>query len=273
MNVIVPSLIRMGTIALLVLQSVSGSPSAVLAQGGAPAEPASPRAPTYNPPGGTTTLAASSGLRLQGQPPSVGAIIVEDPLTAPGLIPGEIGCVTGLGGSDFTDGGYRFDTSGKCNIDSTFAGTQTRLIPGLAVPDGEVRFEIKGVDGGDRTSALIWVRLDILEGCGQGYVLEVRPLSGVVVLARTGGCKSAEVLAGRADLRARFAAAEWTDVSIRLHGPDIWVLVQGEPALSVSDSSIDHGGVSFGIARLGDLADTQTSAYVIRNLRVSALQS
>jgi hypothetical protein len=226
--------------------------------------PVSPRAPTYNP-------GASTGLRLAGAPPEPGAVVVESGLSTRGLIPAPVGCVTGLGGADFTAEGYRLQTSGKCGIESTYAGVQTPVIPGLELLDGEVRFDLKAANGHERASAYIWLRLRVIDDCGAGYLLELRPGTGAAGLVRFQDCGQGDVLASRSDLCQRFARAEWSAIAVRLDGPRIWALLNGEPFISAADSTIDRGGLAFGIARLGDLADEEQSAIVLRDLRVSAL--
>jgi hypothetical protein len=134
-----------------------------------------------------------------------------------------------------------------------------------------VRFDLKVADGHERASAYIWLRLRVIDGCAVGYLLELRPGTGVAGLVRFQDCGQGDVLAGRSDLRQRFAHAEWSAIAVRLDGPRIWALLNGEAVISASDSTTDRGGLAFGIARLGDPADEEQSAIVLRDLRVSAL--
>src|SRR5687767_1026996 len=58
------------------------------------------RAPSYE------RGAPAGALRLPGDPPAVGDMIVEDPLNFPGAIPGSFHCPTGRNIGEFVGDGY-----------------------------------------------------------------------------------------------------------------------------------------------------------------------
>jgi hypothetical protein len=78
-------------------------------------------------------------------------------------------------------------------------------------------------------------------------------------------------LALREDLSGHLARDDWNEYAVRLDGPNIWVLLNGTPILSASDTVVDRGWVAFGVKRLGSADDNAESAVVFRDLRVSRL--
>jgi hypothetical protein len=225
--------------------------------------PTPDRSPTYQ------RGAPAGALRLPGEPPAVGDVIVEDPLTFPGAIPGSISCPTGLNLGEFVGEGYIMKVTGRCRPDSSMAMAMVPPIPDLVVPDGELRLEVKTVSGHDRAglSILFRGRLDPFSL----YHLDVHTGQGGAALSKEQGDAPPVYLAMREDLAGRLSRDDWNEYAIRLDGPKIWVLLNAEPILSASDSALDRGFVSFGVHRLGSLDDKAEVALVFGNLRVSRL--
>src|SRR5690349_8740553 len=95
----------------------------------APAPTPTPdRAPSYQ------RGAPAGALRLTGDPPAVGDLIVEDSLNFPGAIPGSRSCPTGRNLGEFVGEGYILKVTGRCS-DGSDSTAIVALIPDLAVPD------------------------------------------------------------------------------------------------------------------------------------------
>ena len=142
-------------------------------------------------------------------------------------------------------------------------------IPDLVVPDGEIRLEAKTVSGHDRAGLSIAFRgrNDPLGA----YELDVHPTQGGAALLKGQANAPAVQLALRGDLAGRISRDDWNEYAIRLDGPNIWILLNGQPILSASDPMLDRGWVSFGVHRLGSPDDNPETAMVFRNLRIARL--
>jgi hypothetical protein len=230
----------------------------------APAPTPTPdRAPSYQ------RGAPAGALRLTGDPPAVGDLIVEDSLNFPGAIPGSRSCPTGRNLGEFVGEGYILKVTGRCSEGSDFTAIAA-FIPDLAVPDGEIRIEIKVVSGHDR--ALPFLVFRQRTDPPAYYQLNLAPDPGVAFLGKGMPDEAKLVpLAQRLDLRGRMSRDDWNEYAIRLVGQNIWILLNGEPILSAADGSIDRGSVAFGLNRLGDKNDDAETAAVFRNLRISRL--
>jgi hypothetical protein len=201
------------------------------------------------------------------QPPSLGPAILEDPLTAPGVMGPRSVSPTGLGVHEVVGEGRIFKVAGPLREGAQTAGL-THAIAGLTVPDGEFRVEAKVVGGQERTQLVLWFRD---QGPGQdGYLASVDPAHGKAQLLYKVG-NEYRVLAERSDLASLLAPGDWNSLAVRLRGPDLWLLVGETPILSASEPSLGTGRVSIGLNRLGSLADREEAAAVFRNLRVSGL--
>lgn len=250
--------------ALLVLALMS--PNSGLAAQDQPSPtpaPASDRSPSYQ------TTASAGALRLPGEPPAVGDIVAEDSLLAPGMVVGRETCPSGKNIAEFVGEGFIIKIAGRCRPESSQAAMILSTIPGLQIPDGEVRLEAKVANGGDRTTLWIYVREK--RDDRKNLYLAVTPGRGWATIYKDNGIGLSVVLAGRPDLLTQYAQDDWNEYAIRLDGPNIWVLLNGKPILSVADSELTEGGVSFGVRRLGDLEDDVEAAVVLRNLRISRL--
>jgi hypothetical protein len=232
-----------GLVAVLVLPLVSGGPT----RPAAAQEAAPPSA---------------------GEPPEVGAPVLEDPLTAPRVFGQPGACPNGRNPRDFVGEGSIIKVTGRCSDTTTSAGVTYRL-NGLTVPDGDVRLEFKLVSGHERGRVTLYARArpTLTEGY---YTAVVEPATGLAQLRRFADGQPT-VLAERTDLAAILAPADWNSLAFRLRGPDLWLLLNDQPVLMASDPTFDSGILWAGLTRTGDPTDDQETAVVLRNLRVAAL--
>ena len=77
---------------------------------------------------------------------------------APGMMPGRVSCISAKNIAEFVGEGFIIKIAGRCRPEATQAAIWLPSIPGLEIPDGEVRLEAKVVSGGDRTTLWIHVR-------------------------------------------------------------------------------------------------------------------
>src|ERR1043165_505161 len=83
-----------------------------------------------------------------GPPPAVGAVILDDPLTQAGALR-DGPCPTGYGRRQFVPDGFLLQVEGKCT-DYTLVANVGNFVPGLIVPDGELRLELEFVNSTPR---------------------------------------------------------------------------------------------------------------------------
>jgi hypothetical protein len=211
-------------------------------------------------------------LKLAGDPPQPGAVVLSDPLNAPGVVPGSTGCNDGRNTATFVDEGYLVKVTAPCVPGQSPPNLAAGPLPGVDLPDGELALDFKGVSGQERAFVTLWLRARSAEGgCIEGYGINVFPAAGVAALTKKHGCDPVVSLAVNLTLQGRIAVNDWNTVAIRLSGPEIWVLVNEEAVLSASDDDFSRGGVLFGAGRRGAATDTTESAVVFRNLRLAVL--
>lgn len=189
------------------------------------------RAPSYQ------RGAPTGALRLTGDPPAVGDLIAEDSLNFPGAIPGSLNCPLGRNIGEFVGEGYILKVTGRCleNIEAAIVALPP--IPDLVVPDGEIRLEAKVVSGHDR--ALLFMVFRGASDPPRGYDLRVNPSRGAAAIFKEQSGTALVPLAMRTDLAGRMSRDDWNEYAIRLDGPNIWILLNGEPILSASDGMFD----------------------------------
>jgi hypothetical protein len=210
---------------------------------------------------------SASSAPPSGPPPNVGEVVYQDTLTAPGIIP--MGsCPTGKGHGEVAGEGFLMVVSGKCTAQSRGAGVGPDL-PGLTVPDGEIRVELKVTSGFDRSYITLVTRIRTTPR--GGYGVSIAPGSGNGVLLWLGQ-DAAPPLARRTDLAGLFHRDEWNTLAVRLAGSSIWLIVNDQPVFMVDDSVVDTGAVSLGIGRSGNLDDDDEVAVVFRNFSVSKIE-
>jgi hypothetical protein len=213
----------------------------------------------------------------QSVAPEVGAVVLEDPLTQPGLIT-PFTCPTQRAGVDFVGEGLRLKLTGRCaeTIPTAVVGAPIR---GLDLPDGEVRLDVKAVSGLDRVRFLIQGRNQPREGGPpEGFVAAIEPGLGRAFIGKNSGGQSTITMEAT-DLAGRLSPDGWNTLAFRLRGPDMWLLLNDEPILSATDTAFERGGVLLLLGRLGggpirledDPNDLTEVAVVARNLRISGL--
>ena len=179
---------------------------------------------------------------------------------------------------DVVGEGLRLKLTGRCTETIPTAAVAA-LIRGLELPDGEVRLDVKAVSGLDRVRFLIQGRNQPREGGPpDGFVAAIEPGLGRAFIGKNSGGQS--TITGEAtDLVGRLSPDDWNTIGFRVRGPDLWLLVNGEPILSATDAAFDRGGVLLLLGRLGggplrledDPNDMTEVAVVARNLRIWGL--
>lgn len=200
--------------------------------------------------------------------PEVGRVVLEDPLTAPGVVGQSSACPTGKNVREFVGEGTIIKVTGRCTDASTNASLAQR-IDGLTLPDGEVRLEMKVVSAQERARFFLDFRAAASLRDGS-YSVRVDPAGGGVQLRRTVDGQLT-VLAERTNLAGIIAPDDWNSLVVRMQGANLWVLLNDQPLLSASDAALSTGSVLIALVRTGDPNDAQEAAVVVRDLRVSAL--
>ena len=217
-------------------------------------------------------------------PPAVGSAIVEDDLTAPGVLrPSD--CPTKLNRRTFEGGQARLTVTGRCSETATDARADWR-VDGLDFGDGEVRFEARSLTGLDRSELRVWLRLKPGE---HGYFARIFPSRGRVRFSRWQDQRFTTLVESffnpeRVFQFERewqwknvfqpervFQREAWNTLAVRAQGSGFWVLLNDQVIASASDEAILEGRVVLGLVRTGALDDTEEVAMEFRNLRVSAL--
>lgn len=201
-------------------------------------------------------------------PPAIGAVLLEDPLTAPGALTAKT-CPTGRSAAEFVGEGYLMKVRGPC-IDGDRTALLTSLTHDLSFTDGEIRLEMKVANGGDRGMFHLWFRDQGNES--DGYALQVRPTLG---WARLGKWVNREwvYFSERPDLSAVLSPNDWNTIAIIAEGPGLWVVLNDELVIRAADESLRSGGLGLQLLRGSNLTSQNETAVVVRNLRVSVLSS
>ncbi len=210
-------------------------------------------------------------------PPEVGAAVIEDPFSEPEAVR-PFDCATGRGGFHYVGEGLRLRLSGRCHDSHPFAITGP-LLRGLSVADGEVRIEVKAVDGLDRVRFTIQVRRQPGAGVNrEAMAAGIEPGRRRAFIGTASGAETG-YLAERTDLADTLAPDDWNSLAFRLRGPELWLLVNDQPVLYTSGGSLDRGEVILALLRIGggplgtddDPSDSVEAVAVSRNLSVSPL--
>ena len=198
--------------------------------------------------------------------PPIGALILEDPLVAPGAVESS-SCPTGRNERVFVGEGLMFKVTGRCTDADTTAVVLRRL-ERLQLPDGDVRVEFKLVSGQQRAEVLLWFRD---QGSGEGaYYAAVVPSMGQVRLGKF-IVGQGMVVAERTDLAGALKTGDWNTLSVRARGADFWLSINDQPVLRTTSGEFSTGRVLLQLRRLGPVDDRDEAAVVWRNLRVSGL--
>jgi hypothetical protein len=197
-------------------------------------------------------------------PPALGTTVLDTPLTSEGVF-GAVSCPTGRGSAQFRPDGYRLAVSGACRDGQNFASVSS-LGRGVTVPDGDVEAQFRILTGLERVRLHLYTRL----GPDGWYRAQWEPTTGIAVLAKMQG-GTFSMLARRADLRPLTASDPSHTLALRTQGAQIWVLIDGQPALSASDSTHSTGGIEVDLERTGPVGDAQEVSALMQRLRVSTV--
>jgi len=200
--------------------------------------------------------------------PELGAVVVDDPLTATGVVR-TTPCPTGRVGADFVPIGIRIKVTGRCS-ESSSAGLRV-IGRGLMMGDGDVTADVTVLEGIERARISLYVRDQAGPGNANGYRLSLEPARGRAEIRRTDG-ETGILLAERTD-REPIPAGAWTRLALRVEGGRLWAIVNDEPIMSAADDTYASGTVSVATTRLGPVEDEAPTVAVWRNLRVTALAS
>jgi hypothetical protein len=230
-----------------------------------------PTPPAITPPPGTTNrvFGPEDAFAPIGPPPAAGDVILDDPLTGPGVLSGGLPCPTGGGNADFSPEGYRFTVTGPCRPGSD-ASVETPTIDGLSVPDGEIRAEVRVVTGHEHAQVLLRTRVQTGSPRRHDFVISPRSRTVIRHSWHLGLTPPFEMTMGHVPDDA-WAADGWNSLAIRQRGPEVWMLVNDALVLSFVDPHVHNGSVGFGLGRDGLVKDATEVTVVFRNLRVSKL--
>jgi hypothetical protein len=124
--------------------------------------------------------------------PELGAVVLDDPLTATGVLgPGQ--CQTGRDTWDFVPEGFRTKITGRCSETSNAGARVTARR--ATVGDGEVAIDVTLTEGVDRARISLYTRA---QPNGDGYRLSLEPGRGRAELRKVVG-ETAVLLAERTD--------------------------------------------------------------------------
>ena len=206
----------------------------------------------------------------------MGATILEDDLSGPTVIPRST-CRAPGDGREFVGEGLRFKLTGRCQEAQTVTALGTR-VRGVMVADGEVRVELKAVSGIDRAIFQIAVRdQPSTSAFSDSYYVLFHPGPGRAGMGKTNVPEAAAI---RHDLSGTYPADDWNTLALRVQGPNVWFLLNDQPTLYFSDTSLERGEVILNMIRRStsghiifddDPNDTTEVAVVVRNFKVSAL--
>jgi hypothetical protein len=215
----------------------------------------------------SAVVAAAQG----DEPPAVGATVYEHALTDGAPTP--FTCPTGRASTEQTEGGYLLRVGGRCESSAASASVGP-TIEGVQVADGEVRVEGLAQQGSDRAQIGIAYRRQVsvasLDGGDDGYYALAWPARGLVSLTRLRG-RQATVLVQRTDLGPLMHPGDWNSLAIRTQGPNLWVFINDQLAVTAVDDTYARGSVGIFARRAGNLDDSGEIAVLTRNVRVSAL--
>jgi hypothetical protein len=198
-------------------------------------------------------------------PPDLGAVVMEDSLVEPGVV-SPYRCRSGRGSVEFVGEGLISKVTGTCSESSMYP-VHGPTIRGLTFADGEIQVEIKAVSGLERAQFAIAFRISRRTEPPEAYSAWVAPALGRAAIFKG----PPPGLAQRDGLAGVLSPNDWNRVAVRAQGPNLWLLVNDQVALSVADATFDRGEAALWAGRAGDPGDAEESAVVMRNLRVSAL--
>jgi hypothetical protein len=201
-----------------------------------------------------------------GTPPRLGDVILADALDSSSLVPNST-CPSRRGSVVTVGEGLMLKSTGPCTP-SAMPGWAHAALPGLTVPDGELRVEYKVTNG--HQQAMVGIAARFVNEYRTYYFMVV-PATGVAAIMKQASSERS-MLTRRTDLRPVTARdGAWQQLAVRLHGHELWLLIDDLPVLRATDDAVDGGQAVLLTDRFGDRNDGQEIAVVFRNLQVSAL--
>lgn len=192
--------------------------------------------------------------------------VLQDPLTQAGIAqPGY--SRTGRNSRHVSDEGLLLRVTGRYVDSSQDAAIGTEVL-GLTLPDGELRLRARVVHGAERATLLLLVRTQ--PDRQSEYEASFEPHGRRVRIAVRHGAEATTL--AEATLTEDLVSQDgWNEFAVRVQGPHLLMLVNGQPVLSAWDESYERGRVWFALQRSGDLDDEEESAVVVRDLAVAAI--
>ena len=203
------------------------------------------------------------------EPPELGAVVLTDPLMAPGLVT-PAWCPSSGGFRELTDEGLILRAHGPCSTSPTAPTGLSADFRQLLLRDGEIRLEARSLSAGDRLSLRIAFRTQVSTDLTVGYRVHLDATDDLLTLVRQTEGGSATVLNQRPGVGSRLGSGEWTSLAVRMRGSTFWVYLDDAVVLTADDPTFAEGGGGVGAVRLEDTSGDEV-AVAIRNVRVSAL--
>ena len=205
-------------------------------------------------------------VRAAGSPPELGAPLFSDSLSQPGLA-SAFTCATQAGSRQFGTDGYALRIAGRCASGDTYLSIGDRWSR-VTYADGGAELEFLPTQGFDRARIALGYRVQVTSG--NNYAAQIEPGRGLAQIGRN-LTRQWTTLSQRNDLAGLVQPGEWNSLAVRTVGSRHWLFVNGQAALSATDTSFDSGQVSVSLARTGNIDDVDEVGAVFRNFRISGL--
>ena len=198
----------------------------------------------------------------RGDTPGTGSVVFEHPLTSPGVVPTGF-AAPGRGAVEQSAEGVILEVWGRC-AEQAQTATQGASIRGLVLADGEVSLEFKVLSRRGKNRRFRRLRSPV---CTEFLLIQRPAMSGVGTLARSSG-GPIETLAQRKMISGKIVTPDdWNSMSVRLQGPNLWLVVNDQPVLSAVDSALEpapsrsqHGGLVTSRTKLNRASSCVTCA-------------
>lgn len=221
----------------------------------------------------TTSLAVPVVEAQDQPPPQLGEVVVADAMTAPGLARPQ-DCPTGANPAQFGEDGLTLTLNGSCFSAAGFDRFKVVSFPGLRVPDGEVRFDVRVTSGIDQFSLGVSARQTPYT---PGMSVTTMRQAQVSLIRKTDQASvmfARESTFRRHGLAALLQPDTWFNVAIRLQGNTVWLLIDDQPFMSSADPGGDAGNgtnLSVVLQLFEPEGDRQDVVLTLRNFKVTAL--
>lgn len=223
-------------------------------------------------------LSGAQSVPMAESVPELGDVLFSDSLRVRGAL-FDWSCPSQLSYGRHTDEGYRMAVKGPCYPKSVPASSISS-VRSLTMRDGEVRFDMKAVDGIDRARFDLWLRYE--PGVAY-YQLTVIPALRTIRLGLWTQDKFTTLSGDIFGEEFKFLDPEgWNSYAVRMQGANFWVFLNEVLVLSGTNPQYDSGEVVLnldrapgygpdGNKRVEDSEDMVETTVLLRNLSVSAL--